>query len=286
MIFYEAAETLNFSVAAAKLNVTQPAVSAQIRQLEANLGIKLFTRLGKKIALTEAGVVLLGYARKIFRLREEAEAVINELRLVRRGTLKVGTTQTYAGHIMPPLLSRFQAAFPQVNVVLHEGSSLEVTRSLLDLKVEVAVVAYPGPVKRIKFNFLKREELVLIAPPDHALAGQKGVAIKRLAEEAYIMREKGSGTRRVVGELFRRNRTTPRIVFETSNTDVIKEQVAAGVGLSFLTRSAVSRELKTGRLALIGHRGGQLRLDIHTAVLAGHDLSLPAMAFLDLLKEA
>ncbi|MEW5725842.1 MAG: LysR family transcriptional regulator [Thermodesulfobacteriota bacterium] len=284
-IFFHAADTLNFSQAAARLNVTQPAVSAQIRVLEENVGVKLFARLGKKLVLTEAGEVLLGYTRRIFRLRDEAETVMNDLRLVRRGTLKVGTTHTYAGHIMPPLLKKFQAAFPQVSVVLHEGSSLEVVKKLKTLAVEVAVVAYPGPVKRITYEFFKKEDLILITHPGHELAEAKNVPILRLAEEPFVMREKGSGTRRVVSDLFRRHRLTPRIVFETSNAEVIKEQVADGVGLSFLTRSAVQGDIDMGRLAPVFHQGHPLRLDINTAVLEGHELSLPARAFLDLLAE-
>ena len=283
-IFHEAAETRNFSLAASRLNVTQPAVSAQIRILEENLGVKLFARLGKKIMLTEAGETLRGYSSKIFRLRDEAEQVMNELRLVRRGTLKVGTTHTYAGHIMPPLLASFQAAFPFVNVVLFEASSLEVVWKLRSLAIEVAVVAYPGPVKRILYRFLKHENLALAAPVDHPLAGQQNVPIRSLAHEAFIMREKGSGTRRVVNELFRRHRLSPRVVFETSNAEVIKEQIANRVGISFLTRSSVLEDLSEGRMAEIGLAGEDLSLDIHTAVLDGHELSQPARAFLDLLS--
>lgn len=285
LIFNEAAESLNFSKAASRLNVTQPAVSAQIRVLEENLGVKLFARLGKRIVLTEAGEVLLGYSRKIFKLREEAESVMKDLRLVRRGTLKIGTTHTYAGHIMPPLLARFQAAFPQVNVVLHEGSSVEMTRSLASLVIEVAVVAWPGPVKRITFSFLKRENLVLIGRPGHSLSGIGPVPVRYLADETFVMREKGSGTRWVVDDLFQRHRINPRVVFEASNAEVIKEQVSAGVGLSFLTHSSVLQEVQNRRLAIIELESENLRLDIHTAVLAGHELSQPAQAFLNMLAD-
>jgi DNA-binding transcriptional LysR family regulator len=284
-IFYEAAEAKNFSQAAARLNITQPAVSAQIRRLEENLGVKLFARLGKKVVLTEPGQVLLAHARRIFRLRDEAEGVMNEMRLVKRGTLRLGTARTYANNIMPPLLSRFQEAFPQVTIVLQEGSSLEVARNLRTLSVEVAVVAYPGRVPRVKFEFLKREDLVVIVAPDHPLAGARAVTLPRLAQESIIMREKGSGTRRVVGEMFARQRLVPRMVFETSNADVIKEQVAGGVGASFMTRSAVAEELAAGRLAEVSLEGETPWLDIHTAVLVGHELSRPARVFLDMLAE-
>ena len=285
LIFHQAAMAKNFSQAAQSLNITQPAVSAQVRQLEENLGVKLFARLGAKIVLTEAGEVLSRYTRKIFRLRDEAEKVMDELRLVKRGTLKLGTARTYAQSIMPPLLARFQAAFPAVNIVLKEGSSLEMAQGLQSLALEVAVIAYPGPVKRIKFDPLKREDLVLIVSPDHPLAGKRDVPVRRLADEPVIMREKGSGTRRVVSELFRRHGMTPREVFETSSSDVIREQVASGSGIAWMTRSAAQAPLDAGRLAEAKLEGEETHLDIHTAVLAGHELSRPARVFLDLVGE-
>ena len=282
--FHEAAEALNFSKAAQQLNITQPAVSAQIRNLEDDLGVKLFTRIGKKIVLTEAGELLRSYTRRMFRLHDEAEAIINELRLVRRGTLKVGTTHTYAGHIMPPLLSRFQADFPLVKVVLFEGSSLEMVKRVVSLEVEVAVVAYPGNIKNAHFELLKREDLVCVASPSNRLTRKKTVPIKLLANEKFIMREKGSSTRLLARDLFKRYRINPTVVFETSNSDFIREQAARGMGLCFLTRSAVQEEVENGRLSILNLENEDLKLEIFSVVRVGHDLSQPALAFLDIIS--
>jgi DNA-binding transcriptional LysR family regulator len=284
--FHEAAEALNFSLAAQKLNITQPAVSAQIRILEEDLGVKLFARIGKKIVLSEAGAMLKSYSRRIFRLLDEAESVMKELRLVRRGTLKVGTTHTYAGHIMAPLLTRFQADFPDVKVILHEGSSLDVAKSVAKLDIELAVVAYPGNVKNVQFDLLRREDMVLALSPSHALANAKTISVKMLAKEKFIMREKGSSTRLIVNDLFRRHRINPLVVFETSNADFIKEQVAGGMGVSFLTLSSVSDDVAIGRLAIVNLIEENLKLEIYSAVRAGHDLSQPAQAFLEIISNS
>jgi DNA-binding transcriptional LysR family regulator len=273
LTFHGAAETLNFSAAAQKLSITQPAVSAQIHNLEEDLGVKLFNRVGKNISLTEAGEVLRGYSRRIFRLLEEAGAVMDDLRLVRRGTLKIGTTTTYAGHIMPPLLSRFKAEFPMVKVVLHEGSSLDIAKRVAKLELEVAVVAYSGTLKNVQFELLRQEELVLVLPPGHPLAARQSIPAKSLAREKFILREKG------------RHRINPPVVFETSNVDFIKEQVAHGMGLSFLTRSAVSDELASGRMATVQLKEENLKLEIYSAIRAGHELSRPARAFLDIVTK-
>jgi DNA-binding transcriptional LysR family regulator len=286
LTFHEAAEALNFSAAAQKLSITQPAVSAQIHNLEEDLGVKLFNRVGKNLSLTEAGEMLKGYSRRIFRLLGEAEAVMGELRLVRRGTLKIGTTTTYAGHIMPPLLSRFKAEFPMVKVVLHEGSSLDVAKRVAKLELEVAVVAYSGSVKNVHFELLRQEELVLVLPPGHPLAARPAIPAKSLAREKFILREKGSSTRLITRDLFRRHRISPPVVFETSNVDFIREQVAHGMGLSFLTRSAVAEDLASGRMATARLREENLKLEIYSAVRIGHELSRPARAFLDIVTRS
>lgn len=283
--FFHAAQALNFSQAAEKLNVTQPAVSAQIRNLEEDLGVKLFARLGKKLVLTEPGEVLLVHARKIFKLQEEATQAIKQMRLVKKGTLKLGTARTYARTIMPPLLARFQSNYPLVNIVLIEGSSREMARRLWSLDIEVAVIAAPGRVRRVEFKSFRNEVLIPIVAPEHPLARQKNVPFKAMASQPFIMREKGSGTRKVVADLYRSHRAKPIIVFETSNAEVIKEQVAQGQGISFLTRSGTEAEIRAGRIATFTLQGEQPSLDICTAVLKGHELSRPAKAFLNLLYQ-
>jgi len=286
LTFHEAAEELNFSAAAQKLSITQPAVSAQIHNLEEDLGVKLFNRIGRIIALSEAGEVLSSFSRRIFRLLDEAESVMDELRLVRRGTLKIGTTTTYAGHIMPPLLSRFQTEFPMVKVILHEGSSMDIAKRVAKLEIEVAVVAYSGNLKNVQFDLLRQEELVLVLPPGHPLASRTSVSIKALAKEKFILREKGSSTRLIMRNLFRQHRINPPVVFETSNVDFIKEQVANGMGVSFLTRSAVSEELASGRMATAKLKEEKLKLEIYSAIRIGHELSQPARAFLDIVTKS
>lgn len=286
LTFHKAAEELNFSTAAQKLSITQPAVSAQIHNLEEDLGVKLFNRIGRIIALSEAGEVLSSFSRRIFRLLDEAESVMDELRLVRRGTLKIGTTTTYAGHIMPPLLSRFQTEFPMVKVILHEGSSMDIAKRVAKLEIEVAVVAYSGNLKNVQFNLLRQEELVLVLPAGHPLASRKSVSIKALAKEKFILREKGSSTRLIMRNLFRQHRINPPVVFETSNVDFIKEQVANGMGVSFLTRSAVAEELASGRMATVKLKEDKLKLEIYSAIRIGHELSQPARAFLDIVTKS
>ncbi|MCB2189179.1 MAG: LysR family transcriptional regulator [Deltaproteobacteria bacterium] len=283
--FFHAAQTLNFSQAAERLNVTQPAVSAQIRKLEEDLGVKLFARLGKRLVLTEPGEVLLAHARKIVKLQDEAVQALEQMRLVRRGTLKLGAARTYARNIIPPLLASFQSAYPLVNIVLVEGSSRDVARRLWSLDIEVAVIAAPGRVRRVEFRFFRNEELVPIVSPQHPLAGKEDVPFRAVAAYPIIMREKGSGTRKVVAELYRRYRAKPQTVLETSNADVIRKQVALGKSFSFMTRSVAAPDIQAGSVATFTLKNERPSLAIFTAVLGGHQLSQPARAFLNLLHK-
>ncbi|MCU0580070.1 MAG: LysR family transcriptional regulator [Desulfobacterota bacterium] len=181
-IFYVSGKQQSFSAAAEELFLTQPAVTMQVRQLEDYFQVALFHRHGKKIELTEAGRLLHRYARRIFDLTAAAERAVWELKELETGTLKVGTTKTYAKHLMPALISSFQEQHPGMRVILDEGSSAEIAHSLLVRKNELALIAkasYPQPLKVLSFA---QEELVLIMGRFHPLARSRIDFIKELVE--------------------------------------------------------------------------------------------------------
>jgi len=163
---------------------------------------------------------------------------------------------------------------------------MDIAKRVAKLEIEVAVVAYSGNLKNVQFDLLRQEELVLVLPAGHPLASRKSVSIKALAKEKFILREKGSSTRLIMRNLFRQHRINPPVVFETSNVDFIKEQVANGMGVSFLTRSAVAEELSSGRMATVKLKEDKLKLEIYSAIRIGHELSQPARAFLDIVTKS
>jgi DNA-binding transcriptional LysR family regulator len=283
-IFYVSGKHQSFSSAAEELLITQPAVTMQIRELEGYYNLKLFHRHGKRVELTEAGRILFRYAKKIFDWTAQAERAIWELRDLEAGTLKIGTTKTYAKHLMPSLIFSFQEKHPGVHVILSEGSSAEISNSLIVHKNELGLIGrstYPPQLKVLSFS---REELVLIFRRNHPLTSLRKISLADLAREPLIIREKGSGTRDVVLEKYREARIKPSILTEASNVDFIKELVETGNGISFAVKSAVQEELKRGTLKTRTLADGPFYLNVDIVYLKNRNLSPSAQAFLELLQ--
>jgi len=282
-VFYMAATHENFTTAAKKLFITQPAVTAQVRQLESTCNLRLFKKRGRKIYLSDEGRILYPYVQKIFECERELENVIEDMRVLKRGVLRLGTTKAYARYFMPWIITRFRETYPDIKIHLDEGSSKDMILSLLSFQNEIAIIAKAQDHPEVCFSPFSMEELVLIASPDHPLAGKSGVRFEEIASEPIIMKEVGSGTRRLVNHLFARYACVPDILMETSNTEFIKQLVQRGDGLSFLVRQSVSMELDEGRLATITLDGARIFLDVSIAYLKDQHLSPPAQAFLETL---
>src|SRR4030042_1828664 len=284
-VFYEAARCGSFTSAARKLCITQPAVTAQIKTFEDQCNLKLFKKKGRSLYLSDEGSALYEYTRRIFEYEREVEDVIEEMRKLKRGILRLGTSKAYARYFMPFLISSFHEAFPHIKVHLDEGSSLDIIHSLLDLKNEVAVIARVEENPNLTFLPFKRDQLMLILAPTHGLARKKSVSVEELVNDPMIMKETGSGTRKQVNELFSRKSLTPNVLMETSNTEFIKQLVQRGEGISFLVEEAVATEIREKRLATVPVAGEKPFLDVSIAYLKDQHLSHPARAFVEMLKK-
>jgi DNA-binding transcriptional LysR family regulator len=284
-VFYEAARAGSFTIAAGKLFITQPAVTAQIKIFEGQCNLKLFKKKGRKLYLTDEGTALYEYAKKIFEYEREIEDVIEEMRKLRRGILRLGTSKAYARYFMPVLISTFREAYPHIKVYLDEGSSLDIIHSLANLKNEVAVIAKVEDDPIVTFLPFKRDELVLIVGPTHNLAKRKSVSVEELAGHPMIMKEMGSGTRKRVNELFSARGLAPNVLMETSNTEFIKQLVQRGEGISFLVEEAVAADISEKRLATVSVTGEAPFLDVCIAFLKDQHLSHAARAFVEMLKK-
>jgi len=284
-VFYHAAKNLNYTAAANELFITQPAVTFQMKAFEEFCNLKLFKKRARRLFLTDEGRALLEYAEKIFKYEKEIENAIEDMRELKRGVLSLGTTKAYARYFMPLMLSTFHEKYPKIKIQLNEGSSLEMTYSLLDFKIEVAVVAKAGELPEVDFFPFSKEEMAVIVAPGHPFTKKRSIAFKDLANEPFIMKEKGSGTRKLVEELFLNTDCTPDILMETSNTEFIKQLVQRGEGISFLVKEAVAAEIEEKKLAQVALKGRTPYLDVSIAYLKGQVLSPPARAFVDTLRK-
>ncbi len=284
-MFYYAARYLNFTRAAEKLLITQPAVTAQIKFFEENLGLKLFKKKGGKLHLTEEGKSILEYARGLFACEKELETAVEEIKKMRRGNLRIGTARTYARYFMPFLISHFREAHPDIHIQLDEGNSQELIQGLIHLKNELVVISNTEEHPDVSLDLLSHEDVVLILSPEHRLAGEDTVDFGDLAGEPIILKEEGSGTRKLVEGLFREHGGSPRVLMETSDAEMIKFLVQHGEGVAFLVREAAASEIREGKLVFRHLKGKALHLDVNVGYLKNQPLSRPAEAFLDSLRK-
>ena len=283
--FYHVAKRMSFTAAAHDLFITQPAVTAQIRSLEECCGLKLFKKKGRNITLTDEGTTLLEYVTKVFEFEKEIEHVIDEMKHLERGILRVGTSSTYARCFMPFMIRQYLKKYPQIRIALSEGSSMVMINGLKNLKIEVAIIAKVEDAPEIRFIPFSHEELVLIVGHGHPFSKKKEVTFEELSKEPIVVKELGSGTRDVIHDLFSSYETVPNIMMETSNTDFIKQHIARGQGISFLVRAGVEEELKKGSLIHVPISGHNLYLDVSIAYHRQNPLSPSAASFVNALKK-
>jgi len=286
-IFYTCGKHHTFSDAAEELFLTQPAVTMQIRHLEDYFNMKLFHRHRKRIELTEAGKILFDYAQKIFDLAALAESSMRQLQDLKTGVLKIGTNKVYIKYMMPSIVSSFQKKYPEMHVNLYGGSSAEIVKSLIDHNIEFGVIpaksSYPPQIKVLPFT---HEELVLTLARDHPLNKKRKISIKDLAGEPLIIREKGSYTREIILERYRKAKIEPRIISEANNWDFIKEQAASGNGIAFLAEWTLKEEMAAGFLKTRILTEGPFKFNVDIVCLRDRSLSPSAKVFLDLLLES
>lgn len=279
--FYQVAKSLNFSIAAENLFVSQPAVTKQIRSLEEFCKLKLFGKKRGKVFLTDEGKKIFVYASRIFELERQLEETISGLQSLKQGSLRVGTTKTYARYFMPVLFGPFQKSFPDIIIELDEGSSLDMSKSLLDFKNSLAIVAKVEDDREISFIPLMLEEVVLIAAPDYHVAKKDKIAFRDLDGEPIVMKELGSGTRKLVEQCADSEKMKLNVIAQTSNMEFIKQLVRQKRAISFVVKSSVQTELSQGELISIPVKNTELFLKIFIAHLRDYELPFAARAFLD-----
>jgi DNA-binding transcriptional LysR family regulator len=249
-VFESVARHLSHSRAAAELYLSQPAVSMQIKQTESILGLALFEQVGKKLFLTEAGRELLRYSRNILHQMEEMEAVFGEMKGLSRGHLDIAVVSS-ANYFMPQLLARFFQQYPGIQASLRVANREEVIRRVDENQADLAIMGRPPEGADMQAESFLQNPLVVIAAPTHPLAAQRQIKPALLAQETFLLREPGSGTRGVVERFFAGNRIQPPSTMEMDTNEAIKQSVQAGMGLGVISLQSIELELETGRLVVL-----------------------------------
>ncbi|MEO8881478.1 MAG: LysR substrate-binding domain-containing protein [Gemmatimonadaceae bacterium] len=282
-IFARVAERGGFSRAAVSLHLSQPAVSKSVRELERELQTTLIDRSAGAFRLTDAGNALFTRARELFAVERAAEEEQRRLRGLEGGVLRIGASTTVATYLLPQYLARFRDAHSDVRLRLFTANTRAVTRALVERRVEIALVEGPVDDARLQVVPWRKDALVVIAPPSHPLATKRRVTSADLASAPFIVRERGSGTRRVAEEALAPLGVSLRVVLRLSSTEEIKQAVAAGLGLAIVSRSAIGDQVALGRIAVLAVPGLSFPRDFSELRFAGHALSPAAAAFRALL---
>jgi len=285
-IFLCAAKHLNFTRAGEELHLSQPSVSVRIRQLESDLGVKLFEQLGKKIALTEAGRLLVPYALRVLAAADDARHAVEELQGLARGSLKVGASTTPGMYVLPKVIAEFKSLYPGVEVHLRVKDTRQVEEGVIRNEFDFGFVGGHLVGDEVKVIPWLTDELLLIVPPRHPLAKKRQVRAKDLTRERFILREQGSATQAAVDSSLRASGVQPEPVIEMENPESVKRAVQSGLGVAFVSRFAVETELKARALAAVTVRDLKIRREMKIVHRVGKHLSKAALAFIETAGKA
>ncbi|MWV46942.1 LysR family transcriptional regulator [Paenibacillus sp. HJL G12] len=261
-VFVTVAEQRNFSQAAKLLNLSQPGVSLHIRNLENELGAKLMHRTPKLVKLTEAGEILFGKAQQILALYEEAKQDIHMLRDEVTGSLSMGASFTIGEYILPRVLAEYAQQYPLVDVQVHISNSDNILQDIRAGRFHIGLVEGQVDAKDLQVTTFMKDEMVLIASPDHPLSSGKAVDLSQLQGQIWVMRETGSGTRTYSDRLIQDGGLSVKRSFVFNSSQGVKEAAACGLGIALLSRWVVRKELESGELREVPIRGMQISRDL------------------------
>lgn len=283
-IFDAVAHHLSFTRASKALHLTQPAVSMQIKQLEEEVGLPLFEQVGKKVFLTDAGEELQRYANSILETLDEAREVFDEMRGLERGRLRIAVAST-ANYFVPQLLASFCQRYPRVRVSLDVTNRKRLLEALAENETDLVIMGKPPSGMDLVAESFMDNPLVAIAPPGHPLASEKDIPLKRLEEETFLVREKGSGTRSATERFFVEHGLSLPSTMEMSSSEAIKQGVEAGLGFGLLSLHTLEMELALKRLVILDVRELPILRKWYIMHRAGKRLSAVAQGFKDFVLE-
>jgi DNA-binding transcriptional LysR family regulator len=283
-VFEAVARHLSYTRAAEELHLTQPAVSMQIKQLEESVGLPLFEQMGKRTFLTEAGQELHQTSRAIALQLEETEEVLESLKGIRRGRLRIAVAST-ANYFATRLLAAFCRRYPGISFSLEVTNRESLLRALEANEKDLVIMGRPPESLDLEAEPFMDNPLVVIAAPDHPLAGADEVSWERLQQEAFVVREEGSGTRIAMERHFASRGVKLRTGMELSSNEAIKRAVEVGMGLGIVSIHTLELELETGRLMVLRAEAFPIPRHWYLVHRRSKRLSPVALAFHDFVFE-
>ena len=281
--FLAVAEEKNFSRAAQRLHRTQPAVSQAIRKLELSVGEPLFDRSSRDGHLTDAGVTLRAYAEKMLNLREEARLELTELKQLHQGRLSIAANE-FTSLYLVRVLGEYRQLHPMIKIAVQRSLASRISQDVLSHKVEIGILSFQPEEPALRSITVYRDELVLVVNPQHPLAKEREVSIRRLGAESFVAHNVPSPYRVNVIDTFRRHKTPLNMDVELPTLESIRKFVAGGNGVALLPAIAVESELASGGLVRIKIRELSLERKLRLVYRKNSHLSHAARALLKIME--
>jgi len=280
-VFLAVSTRLNFTRAGEDVHLSQPSVSVRMRQLEEKLGVKLFEQLGKRVALTEAGQLLVPYATRVIAAMRDARDAIDGLQGLERGALRIGASTTPGMYVIPRTIAHFKRRYPKIEVHLAVKDTRQIEEGVIRNEFDFGFVGGHLAGDEVDVVPWITDRIILIAPLGHRLGGKRIVKPQDLANEKFIFREQGSATRAVVATHLRKCHIEVEAVMEMANPESVKKAVQNGLGVAFISAFAVETELKAKTLVALKIRNLEIRRELKIVYRKDKHLSQAAKAFLD-----
>ncbi len=279
--FLEVAKLSSFSRAAERRFRTQPAISAQIRALEEEVGAKLLDRSGGKVAVTAPGKVFQKYAEETLEQRRVVLIALAEMHRIPRGEIVVAANEGTCLHILPEVFAEFKRQYPSVAVSVKRLEHNKILEAIIENSCDFGIVSMPVPDKRLTVVPIHRDELIVITPPDHPLAPRKSATVAEVIESPLLLPKLGR-TRDALEAIFHDRRLKPTVSMELDSSELLKRFVAVGVGVGFIARSNVVEDLKAKVLAAVTLADASIQRDLALVFRKDKALSRAALAFIEI----
>ncbi|WP_339227299.1 LysR family transcriptional regulator [Oceanobacillus sp. FSL K6-2867] len=259
IVFKEVVERKNFSRAAKELHMSQPAVSQYIAALEKDLGVRLLERSNKFVELNKAGKMVYKYAQEILRNYEQMRMLVSDLKNEPSGELKIGASYTIGEYVLPKLLAELQEEFPNILPAVTIGNTEEVGAKLVQHEIDIGLIEGNFTHNQISIEQFATDEMYIITGSDQSFKKEACISIKDLENETWIIREEGSGTRKMLEDFFQRGNLEPKRILTFGSTQTIKEGVEAGLGISLLSNLTFSKEQQLNKIQKIFIEGTPIK---------------------------
>jgi LysR family transcriptional regulator, transcriptional activator of the cysJI operon len=255
LVFVTVAEKENFSRAAEELHMTQPAVSQYIQTLERTMGTKLLERSNKFVRLNKAGQIVYHHAKEILGLYHKMQGLVDDLTNNASGELTIGASYTFGEYVLPHIIANLSKQYPLIQPAITIGNTHEIEELVHNRTIDLGIVEGEIKNKKLQIEVIAEDFMFIIVSAKHPLAKRKNLKLSDLEKETWIVREKGSGTREAAEGMFAKFQFFPKKIMEFGSTQIIKESVEAGLGISLLSQRVIHKEMSLRKLYILEIKG-------------------------------